>query len=194
MVYPLVKLSDVCEVITDGDHQPPPKSFDGIPFVTISNIKAGQGIDFSKTFFVPVEYYNNLKEYKKPRKGDILYTVTGSYGIPVLVDFDRPFCFQRHIGLIRPAPTINTKYLYLYLQSSSAIEQAHKSVTGMAQKTISLSSLRNYLIPLPHIEIQQKIVAEIESYQDRIKHLKEEITEQEKNIIKATEQVWNSNI
>lgn len=188
--WKVVKLEDITEVITDGDHQPPPKSSEGVPFVTISNIKQGQGIDFSKTFFVSEEYYNNLKEYRRPRQGDILYTVTGSYGISVLVDFDEPFCFQRHIGLIRPASTIDTKYLYFYLQSSNAMEQAHKAATGVAQKTVSLSSLRNYLIPLPDIETQRAIVAEIEQEQRLVDANKELVRVFEGKVKRVVERVW----
>ena len=32
------KLGEVCTEIIDGDHMPPPKSNDGVPFITISNI------------------------------------------------------------------------------------------------------------------------------------------------------------
>lgn len=79
-----VRLKDVNLFITDGDHQAPPKAEKGIPFVVISNIKNNK-LDLSKTRFVTDEYYENLSEYRKAQKGDILYTVTGSYGIPVLL-------------------------------------------------------------------------------------------------------------
>ena len=97
------KLSEVCHSITDGDHMPPPKTNEGIPFLTISNInKEVRKLDFSDTFFVPYSYYDALKEDRKPRENDLLYTVTGSYGIPVVVDGKSLFCFQRHIALLRP--------------------------------------------------------------------------------------------
>jgi type I restriction enzyme M protein len=87
--WEIVKLSDVTESISDGDHMPPPKAENGIPFITISNINKNNQIDFSKTFFVPEEYYEALKPHRKPQKDDILYTVTGSYGIPVLIESDK---------------------------------------------------------------------------------------------------------
>ena len=83
--WPVVRLADVCETITDGDHQPPPKASEGVPFVTITNINDEHELDFTKTFFVPESYDSNLNANRKPQGGDILYTVTGSYGIPVLV-------------------------------------------------------------------------------------------------------------
>jgi type I restriction enzyme S subunit len=111
-----VSLSEITTDITDGDHQPPPKSQSGIPFITISNIdKQNRKVDFSNTFKVSPEYFEKLKNNRKPRKGDLLYTVTGSYGIPVVVDHDMNFCFQRHIGLIRPNDETNSKCLYYML-------------------------------------------------------------------------------
>ncbi len=67
--WEMVELDQICESISDGDHQPPPKSENGVPFVTISNINAKEGIDFSNTFFVPRSYYDNIRPHRKPRMG-----------------------------------------------------------------------------------------------------------------------------
>ena len=57
MKWEKVRLEDCCYSISDGDHQPPPKAQQGIPFVTISNINSMNQLDFSDTMFVPKEYY-----------------------------------------------------------------------------------------------------------------------------------------
>ena len=62
--YPIVSLGSVCTV-SDGDHQAPPKSHDGVPFITISNIDQQKGIDFGKTFFVPREYFDQISPKRK---------------------------------------------------------------------------------------------------------------------------------
>jgi len=77
-----------------------------------SNIKEGR-LDFGKTKFVPESYYQSIQEHRIPRKGDILYSVVGSYGIPAMVDVDKKFCFQRHIALLKPSKYIHNKYLLL---------------------------------------------------------------------------------
>lgn len=102
MKWEKVRLEDCCYSISDGDHQPPPKAQQGIPFVTISNINSMNQLDFSDTMFVPKEYYRSLDEKRKVRKGDVLYSVVGSFGIPVLIKEERPFVFQRHIAILRP--------------------------------------------------------------------------------------------
>ena len=137
------KLGDVVISITDGDHQPPPKSNDGIPFITISNIdKNSNKIVFEDTFYVPQSYFSALKKDRIPQNGDVLYTVTGSFGIPVLIDFQKDFCFQRHIALIRPnMGLLSPTYLFYWILSSYATSQAEDTATGAAQRTVSLNSL-----------------------------------------------------
>ena len=161
----VVKLDKIVKYITDGDHQAPPKSSNGIPFITISNIdKKDFSINFFDTFFVNEDYYNQISELRKPKKGDILYTVTGSFGIPVMVNFDKKFCFQRHIGLISPLEQISAqRWLFYILQSPQVFKQAEQLSTGTAQKTVALSSLRNFEIPYCSLVEQTQIVAILES-------------------------------
>ena len=167
-----VKLSELAIDITDGDHMPPPKTKTGIPFITISNInKESFQIDFSETFAVSNEYYQKLKANRKPQKGDVLYTVTGSYGIPVLIVEDKAFCFQRHIGLIRPKPDLISKLLFYWILSPQAFNQASEMATGTAQKTVSLSSLRNFSVPKIPPHEQQTIVQKLDALSSETKKL-----------------------
>ncbi|HLP46737.1 MAG TPA: restriction endonuclease subunit S, partial [Candidatus Kapabacteria bacterium] len=53
-----VRLAGIAIEVSDGDHQPPPKTETGIPFITISNIINNNKIDFSNTFCVSEKYYN----------------------------------------------------------------------------------------------------------------------------------------
>ena len=166
------KMSDIAIEITDGDHMPPPKSIEGIPFITISNInKDTNQIDFSDTFKVSTQYYENIKPSRKPIMGDILYTVTGSYGVPVLINNDFKFCFQRHIGLIRPKKNFNPKFIYYWIMSPSAINQANETATGTAQKTVSLKALRNFVIPVTSFDKQTEIVAKLDALSAETKRL-----------------------
>ena len=155
-------LSSVCLSITDGDHMPPPKSTNGVPFITISNIdKNKYEIDFTDTFFVPETYFLNLKEDRKPKKGDVLYTVTGSFGIPVVISVDRDFCFQRHIALIRPNQSIVLpEFIFYWAMTRRVLHIADEVATGTAQRTVSLKSLRNFPIPVVSLDEQETIVDE----------------------------------
>ncbi len=168
----LVTLTDLATDITDGDHLPPPKSPTGVPFITIGNIvKETRKIDFSDTFMVPRAYYNALKPYKKPRQGDVLYTVTGSFGIPVIVCDDAEFCFQRHIGLVRPKPETSSSWLYYLLMSPQLLKQANEGATGTAQKTVSLKLLRGFVVPKVSPKQQKQAVEKLDALSEETQRL-----------------------
>lgn len=158
-----VEVSSVCEHVTDGDHMPPPKALEGIPFIMISNVNNNH-IEWANTAFVGNEYFNRIDDKRKPRRGDVLYTVTGSFGIPVMIDFDKEFCFQRHIALLRPKESILQKFLYYVMMSPEVYSQASKGATGTAQKTVGLGVLRKIKIPYStDITLQKKIIEDIEN-------------------------------
>ena len=158
----LVALADLATDITDGDHMPPPKASSGVPFITIGNIaKDTCTINFADTFMVPREYFDGLKSNKKPKKGDVLYTVTGSFGVPVLVTENRDFCFQRHIGLIRPKPEVSSEWLFYLLMSPQVLKQANDGATGTAQKTVSLKLLRSFQVPRVRLTLQLMAAAKL---------------------------------
>ena len=155
-----VKLNSIVTIITDGDHQPPPQVDTGIPFVVISNMSQGN-LSFINTRNVSQEYYDNLQEARKPQSGDILFTVTGSYGIVILVKTDKKFCVQRHIAIIKK-PFVSADYLVKCLSAPFSYKQCKEKATGTAQKTVGLDTLRNLILPLPPLAEQERIVAKLE--------------------------------
>lgn len=176
MTFEKVKLKDVCISISDGDHQAPPKTNIGVPFVTISNITNANQFDFSNTMFVPQEYYDGLDSKRKAQKGDILYSVVGSFGIPVYIKEENPFVFQRHIAILRPDnEKIVPEFLYFTMLNRDFYLKADAAAIGAAQRTISLSALRNMEIEIPHIEIQKKIANTLKAYDDLIENNQKQI-------------------
>jgi type I restriction enzyme S subunit len=157
-----VTLAELCATLTDGDHLPPPKADDGVPFLVIGDVRSGHVNLETASRFVTRSYFEGLDWSRRPMAGDILYTTVGSYGIPVPIVVNQEFCFQRHIALIRPALSEMQAYLSLALASPFVFEQATAVATGIAQKTVPLSAMRNFKIPLPPLAEQARIVARVE--------------------------------
>lgn len=174
MSWEKVKLIDCCVSIADGDHQPPPKSDSGIPFVTIANIVNNQ-FDFKNSMFVPESYYEKLDYKRKAKKNDILYSVVGSFGIPVFIKDDKPFVFQRHIAILRPNKKVNARFLYYKMLSRDFYMKADAAAIGAAQRTVSLTSLRNIEIIVPPIETQRRIADILSAYDDLIDNNRKQI-------------------
>ena len=175
MSWEKVRLSDCCISIADGDHQPPPKAEAGIPFVTIANIDRTNHFDFSNTMFVPRDYYDNLDEKRKAKAGDVLYSVVGSFGIPVLIKENKEFVFQRHIAILRSNEKVIPEFLYYTMLGNDFYAMADAAAIGAAQRTISLNSLRNMEISLPPISEQKKIVDQLSVYDSLIENNQKQI-------------------
>ncbi|MDL2235337.1 restriction endonuclease subunit S [Christensenellaceae bacterium OttesenSCG-928-L17] len=165
----------MCLSIYDGDHMPPPKKAEGIPFIVISNINQGY-ISLENTRFVPSDYYKSLSETRIPKRGDVLYSIVGSFGIPALVDIDEPFCFQRHIALFRPNSTVlNSKALWYILQTQEIYNLADNLATGTAQRTVPIRGLRKMLFMFPSLPEQQEIVRILDSLLEKEQKAKEQL-------------------
>ena len=157
-------LARLCTTITDGDHQAPPRAEEGVPFITISAMNDGE-IELNKASrFVPQSYFDNLKKSRQAEPGDVLFSVTGSFGIPALVKESHPFVFQRHIAILKP-DTQNTSgpFLRFMLEAPDIKAQGIAVATGSAQLTVSLKGLRNFVVPLPSHQEQAEIVRRIET-------------------------------
>lgn len=184
-----IRLNDLLESLTDGDHQPPPQVPSGIPFLTIGNVSTGR-LDFRDTRYVPASYFEALDSRRVPRSGDILYTVVGaSYGRPVLVNESRPFCVQRHIAILRPDGTCLREYLYAFLRSELAYSQATRSITGTAQPTVPLRPLREFIVPIPPLAEQRLVVLKIEHFMKHCDELEAKLRRAEDRASKLTEAV-----
>lgn len=178
MNYDIMRISECCVSVSDGDHLPPPKSNHGIPFITISNIDPlTNSIDFSNAMFVPKTYYDTMSSIKKARQGDILYTVVGSFGIPVLMKDNKEFSFQRHIAILRPnRKVVIPEFLYYVMKSNSFFAQADAYAIGSAQRTLSLGSLRKMKVAIPPICDQKRIAAMLSAYDSLIEINNKRIT------------------
>ena len=108
------------------------------------------------------------------RRPDLLYTLVGSFGIPVPVKTE--FCVQRHIGILRPSGEIGTSFLASFMASGFVFEQANRCATGIAQRTIPLAGLRAFKVPLPPLGEQSRIVAKVDALMALCERLKESLT------------------
>ncbi len=168
-----VAVDEVCRSVTDGDHQAPPKADSGVPFITISALNDGQLRLDKATRFVPPSYYHALKPERRADLGDVLYSVTGSIGIPALVDTSDAFVFQRHIAILKPASAkIDNIFLRYRLEAEDIKNQGKEVATGTAQLTIPLSGLRAFRFGLPPLPEQRRIVEKVEALLAEVSHAK----------------------
>ena len=167
------KLSEVCDRVTDGTHQSPQWSTEGIPFLFVSNIVDGE-IDFNVSKYITEDCWKSLTARCPIELNDILYTTVGSYGNVALVRTTKKFCFQRHIAHIKPNhKKVNPEFLLGLMQSPGIKNQADRQVRGVAQKTLNLRELKDFEIFVPprseqdkYVAIRRKVESSLNSYRE----------------------------
>lgn len=174
MAWDRKTLEECTEYITDGDHQPAPKSDDGVLFIKIKDIKDSR-VDFKEALHVPLVYYEGIQRNRKPVLGDTLYTVVGSYGLSAYVNFDIPFCFERNIALLHPKKGVDSRFLFYSVNTPDFFKQAENAANGAAQKLIPLSRLKQLKIQVPPFATQQKIAGILSAYDDLIENNQKQI-------------------
>lgn len=142
--------------ITDGTHQSPKFKEAGIPFLLVSNIVDNE-ICYETSKYISLEEYEVLIKRTPIEVGDILLTTVGSYGNPAVVKSERKFCFQRHIGYIKPdRNVVNSDFLKCFFVSPYGKEQIEFRVKGIAQKTLNLTELKTISVYIPPLHLQNQ--------------------------------------
>lgn len=156
------ELGVICDV-RDGTHDSPQQFDEGIPFITSKNLNNGN-LDLSKITYISKEDYELIAKRSKVDNGDILFGMIGTLGNPVLVNVDFVFAIK-NVALIKfyDPSIIERKYLYYYLMSNIVKNYFENESKGGIQKYIPLGFIRAMKIPLPEINVQKKIIAEIDS-------------------------------
>lgn len=89
---------------------------------------------------------------------------------------NRPFVFQRHIAILRPNESrIHPRYLYYKMLSKDFYMKADAVAIGAAQRTISLTSLRNMEISIPCKDLQKRIADILSAYDNLIENNQKQI-------------------
>lgn len=153
------RLYDYCDV-RDGTHDTPRYVKDGIPLITSKNLKNGN-VSFENVKYISLEDHMTISLRSKVDNGDILFAMIGSIGNPTVVNCDIEFSIK-NVALFKPYPSTDFNGEYLYRVLLLIQNEMKQIASGGVQSFVSLNFLRRYLIPIPPVNEQQRIVTKID--------------------------------
>ena len=158
----VVRLADVATRITDGVHQKPNYTENGVPFISVKDITTGKLI-FDQCKFISVEDHERFTKHCKPERLDILYTKVGAtYGRPAIVETDREFSIYVSVCLIKPRKDlIDPHFLTSALGTSAVKNQADRRIKGIGVPDLHLDQIQSFLIPLPSTGEQREFARRV---------------------------------
>lgn len=172
-----IKLGDACKFINGdrGINYPKVDEFvqQGIPFINTGHIEKNK-IIFSDMNYITQEKYSALSS-GKVSKGDVVYCLRGSLGKHAIVEIDLGAIASSLVILKPNHNLVISKYLLYVLDSKDIEIQQLKANNGSSQPNLSASSVKEFIIPLPNMDIQKKIVTILDKAQSLIDKRKEQI-------------------
>jgi type I restriction enzyme S subunit len=140
-VVPLQECSDVI----DSLHRTPGFVADGYPMVRVVDINGGM-LSLTKCERVETPVYEEFTRNHKPKRGDIVMSRVGTYGVSSYVETDEEFCIGQNTVVITGYS--NPLFLFEFLQTKVVREHFETNLAGSSQKTLSLKAIRETPVPV----------------------------------------------
>jgi type I restriction enzyme, S subunit len=157
-----VRLDNLCYQVTDGAHHTPTYIPSGVPFLSVKDISSGT-IDLGNTRFISQDEHERLKARCNPEFGDLLLTKVGTTGIAKVIDVQVEFSIFVSLALLKfPQQHLLPRYFELVINSPLVKRQSEANTQGIGNKNLVLRLIKNFILPLPPREEQQRIVAKVD--------------------------------
>ncbi len=130
----------------------------GIPIIRISNIQDDTiDVDNRLVFFDPKDYDENLDRYRVV-EGDLVIAMSGATTGKIGFNTENiVFYLNQRVGKFEPGKNLVKRFLYYYL--SMNVEENLRISAGAAQPNLSTEQIKSFVIPLPPLPEQYRIVA-----------------------------------
>ena len=192
--WPIVKLGNVCEI------NPPKAETNNISPETIVSFVPMAVLNEHQRDFEPTEVKrlsDVLTGYTYFKNGDVLLAkVTpcfenGKSGIASGLKNGIGFGSSEFFVLRPHTDQVLSEFIYRLISTDDFIKHGKQQMIGTGGlQRIPKDFLKNYLIPLPPLTVQEEIVAEIESYQKEIEDSKRLIESFQQKIKDKIAEVW----
>ncbi len=166
-------LKDICSDIVDCPHTTPQKvGFPTqYPCIRTSELKGGS-IDWSTMQYLDENEYKKRVSRLVPKPNDLVYGREGTYGDAVLLPNGYSFSLGQRTMLLRPNEIyIIPRFLLYSMISPHVYQQAKAKNSGCGVGHVNVKDIKVFRIGLPTIDIQQSIVATLDSLKSKVDRL-----------------------
>ena len=168
-------LREVCSDIVDCPHTTPQKvGFPTqYPCIRTSELKGGS-IDWSTMQYLDEDEYKKRVSRLVPKPNELVYGREGTYGDAVLLPDGYSFSLGQRTMLLRPNEIyIIPRFLLYSMISPHVYQQAKAKNSGCGVGHVNVKDIKVFRIGLPTIDIQQSIVANLDSLKSKVDRLQE---------------------
>ena len=137
----------------------------GVPFYRAREIgRLADSGSVNNDLFIDKALYDEFSKSGIPKIGDLMMTAVGTLGKTYIVDSDFPFYFKDGSVLcVGNSYNLKSQYLKLFFNSNAFRNQYISESDGTTVATLTMVRMNNYLIPIPPLSEQARIVTKYNS-------------------------------
>lgn len=167
MSWQVVQLGTLCDVY-DGPHGTPAKIETGPWYLSISSLRGGR-LNLSESAHLSWEDFPRWTKRVRPLPGDTLFSYETRLGESAYWELEVPAALGRRMGLLRPKPGVDPRFLSLAYQSPQFQgEIARRAVQGATVDRIPIGEMATWPIAVPPLDEQRRIAQVLGALDDLI--------------------------
>jgi len=185
------RLSDIAEAIDPNpSHRMPNYVNEGIPFISTENFKSDDTLDFNVGKKVTAQTLNEHIARYEIHDDSFAFSRIGSIGKTIKLPMDRTYCVSHALSVINPiSKRISLKYLRFVMSTEFILKQAKSDVKSISVPDLGMAKIRNFFIPLPPFNEQNRIVQKVDELMLYCNELEASIKQSEAQNEKLLQQV-----
>ncbi len=136
----------------------------GIPFYRAREIAILADKNYvDNELYISEELYNDLSQSGIPKPNDLMITAVGTLGKTYIVKENDKFYYKdASVISLQNYGNLCAEYLKAFIESPCMRTQINSNSSGTTVATLTIIRMNHYLIPLPPLAEQKRIVAKIE--------------------------------
>ena len=185
--WPLVEIRKLCDLVRGSSPRPKadPRYYGGnVPRLMISDITRDGMYTIPTTDYLTEE---GSKHSRLMKEREVVMAVSGNPGLATILKVDA-YIHDGFVGFRNLSSKLLPEYFYFVLTHFK--EANYGQSIGAVFKNLNTSQIKKWSIPLPPLQTQQKIVAEIEAERELVEANKKLSEIFEKKIKDKIGEVW----
>lgn len=173
------KLGEVCDISSARRVRQSDWKDSGVPFYRAREIvKLANDGHVENEVFISENLFNELSKSGLPKEGDLMISAVGTLGATYIVKAtDRFYYKDASVICISNVKNLISEYLRYLFSSNFIIEQIQKQSQGATVGTITISNANKFIIPVPPLAEQKRIVEELDLLSGIIEKQKQQLKE-----------------